>query len=542
MSNRPTMSSSNVATIKALVSSQTLFSLNNDKSDLTMTQPTKGSSLKQVAAAVFANLGNVNTGMVFGFSAAATSQLISRDSPYRITSDESTWIASLSAIGTMVGCVLGGYMMDLVGRKMTLIITEVPTILGWALIALAPSLPSSILPWIFTGRILTGLGSGMVGAPSRIYTAECSQPHLRGMLSSLASFGVSLGVLFEYSLGAFLSWDTVAAISTIIPVLSIIAGCLMPESPSWLLSQGRKDACRNSLRRLRANNYDVEKEVQGLYEFSKRQETQKSRNFKETLAAIVEPACLKPFVILMLYFLIYQFSGVNPVTFYAVNIFKDAGAHVNNNLAAVIMGIVRLIFTIASCIMMKKMGRRSLTFISSIGCGVSMTGLGLYIFATKDFWPEYKFPAFVSYLPVLMLMTFTAASTIGYLVVPWVMIGEVYPTKVRGIVGGLTTCACHFFIFLTVKSYNMFQTHLTKEGTFLMYGCISLLGTIFFYVYLPETKNKTLQEIEEQFAGKSKKHHSEIYVKPSQQKLILSSDDLITSEKPKAINGSAVAV
>lgn len=93
-------SSSNVATIKALVSSQTLFSLNNDKSDLTMTQPTKGSSLKQVAAAVFANLGNVNTGMVFGFSAAATSQLISRDSPYRITSDESTWIGEGSLKGT----------------------------------------------------------------------------------------------------------------------------------------------------------------------------------------------------------------------------------------------------------------------------------------------------------------------------------------------------------------------------------------------------------------------------------------------------------
>ncbi|KAL1464534.1 hypothetical protein WDU94_004168 [Cyamophila willieti] len=507
-----------------------------------MTQKTKGSSLRQVAAAVFANLGNVNTGMVFGFSAAATSQLISVDSPYRITLEQSSWIASVSAIGTPVGCLLGGYMMDLVGRKMTLIITEVPTILGWVLIALAPSLPYSIFPWVCLGRVLTGLGSGMVGAPSRIYTAECSQPHLRGMLSSLASFGVSLGVMFEYCLGAFLTWETIAGISCIIPVLSIIAGCLMPESPSWLLSQGRKDACRNSLRRLRANNYDVESEVQNLYEFSKRQESQKSTSFKETLANIIDPACLKPFIILILYFLIYQFSGVNPVTFYAVEIFQDAGANVNKKMAAVIMGIVRLIFTVASCIMMKKMGRRSLTFISSIGCGVSMVCLGGYLFATQDWWPAYQLPDFVAWFPVLMLMVFTAASTIGYLVVPWVMIGEVYPTRVRGIVGGLTTCACHFFIFLTVKSYPMFQHLLTNQGTFLMYGCISLLGTIFFYVYLPETKNKTLQEIEEQFAGKSKakKVHSDIYVKPSQRQLILSSDDLIKSDKPK--NGSAIAV
>lgn len=110
------------------------------------------------------------------------------------------------------------------------------------------------------------------------------------------------------------------------------------------------------------------------------------------------------------------------------------------------------------------------------------------------------------------------------------------PPQVRGIVGGLTTCSCHFFIFLTVKSYPLFQALLTNQGTFLLYGCVSLLGTIFFYVFLPETKNKTLQEIEEYFAGqknKSKKLNDEIFVKPSQQKLILTSEDLVKSDKPK---------
>lgn len=110
------------------------------------------------------------------------------------------------------------------------------------------------------------------------------------------------------------------------------------------------------------------------------------------------------------------------------------------------------------------------------------------------------------------------------------------PPQVRGIVGGLTTCSCHFFIFLTVKSYPLFQALLTNQGTFLLYGCVSLLGTIFFYIFLPETKNKTLQEIEEYFAGqknKSKKLNDEIFVKPSQQKLILTSEDLVKSDKPK---------
>jgi len=90
----------------------------------------------------------------------------------------------------------------------------------------------------------------------------------------------------------------------------------------------------------------------------------------------------------------------------------------------------------------------------------------------------------------------------GFLVIPWVMIGEVYPVQVRGIIGGLTTMCAHSFIFMVVKTYPFLASSLTRHGTFILYGCISLFGTIYFYICLPETKNRTLQEIEDYFSGR----------------------------------------
>ncbi|KAL1123460.1 hypothetical protein AAG570_002540 [Ranatra chinensis] len=414
----------------------------------------RGSSLRQVLAALSANIGTINTGMAFGFSAVTIPQLQSPDSAMRITDDQASWIASLSAVTTPIGCILSGYLMDVLGRKRILVFTQLPMILGWLLIGSANS-----VGMIYAGRLLVGLGSGMVGAPARVYTCESTQPHLRGMLSALASVGVSLGVTVEYALGALFDWKTMAFLSSSVPMLALITGCLLPESPSWLVSVGKNDECKASLSRLP----------------------------------------IKPFIILALYFLIYQFSGVNPVTFYAVEVFKDSGATMNVYLLTVILGLVRLFFTVVGCVLMRRCGRRPLTFISSIGCGLSMVGLGTYMCYALG----WEIPQ-ATWFPVFCIMFFTATSTIGYLVVPWVMIGEVYPTQVRGIIGGMTTCVGHFCVFIVVKTFPMMQKTITKYGTFWLYGGISLAGTFFFYFCLPETKGRTLQEIEDYFSGRTK--------------------------------------
>ncbi|KAH0945112.1 hypothetical protein HN011_010969 [Eciton burchellii] len=472
-------------------------SANNPDLEAGQSSP-KASTTRQVMAALVAQLGTINTGMTFGFSAIALPQLQEADSiiPIKEGSPEESWIASMSSIGTPIGCLASGYMMDMFGRKRSLIITEIPALLGWLLIIFATD-----IRMIYAGRFFVGLGSGMVGAPARVYTSEVTQPHLRGMLTAFASVGVSTGVLIEYALGSMLTWKVCATISAIVPFTALLLMFLFPETPSYLLSRSKPEEAKKALQKFRGSTYDVNEEMETLVEFSNKNNIKRLTGLGEIARAVLKPSALKPFALLFLYFLIYQWSGTNVITFYAVEIFKDSGASMNKYLAAVILGIVRLTSTIVACVLCRRCGRRPLTMVSSIGCGLSMIGLGGYMWL-KQYWMANNLPLIATWIPVVCIFLYTVTCTLGFLVIPWVMIGEVYPVQVRGIIGGLTTMCAHTFVFMVVKTYPFLASALTRHGTFILYGCISLFGTIYFYTCLPETKGKTLQEIEDYFSGR----------------------------------------
>ncbi|XP_017875465.1 facilitated trehalose transporter Tret1 [Ceratina calcarata] len=472
--------------------------LNSKNSDPEAGENVNGSVVKQVLAAIVAQLGTIGTGMTFGFSAIALPQLQEANStiPIEEGSTEESWIASMSSIGTPIGCLISGYMMDVLGRKRSLIITEIPALLGWILIAFATD-----IRMIYAGRFFVGLGSGMVGAPARVYTGEVTQPHLRGMLTAFASIGVSTGVMIEYALGSALAWNTCAAISGILPLAALLLMFLYPETPSYLISRSRPEKARKALKQFRGSTYNVNQEMETLIDFSNKNNIKHLTGLREIVRALLKPNALKPFTLLFLYFLIYQWSGTNVITFYAVEIFHDSGATLDKYLAAVILGVVRLASTIVACILCRICGRRPLTMVSSIGCGLSMLGLGGYMWL-KTYWTANSLPIIATWFPVFCIFAYTITCTLGFLVIPWVMIGEVYPVQVRGIIGGLTTMAAHSFIFTVVKTYPFLVHAITRHGTFILYGGISLFGTIYFYLCLPETKGKTLQEIEDYFSGR----------------------------------------
>ncbi|XP_012275531.1 facilitated trehalose transporter Tret1 isoform X2 [Orussus abietinus] len=482
----------------ALEDGRTPLTPNGSQHDPEAGKTERGSALRQVLAAFVAQLGTINTGMVFGFSAIAIPQLKEPDSMITInTESEESWIASMSAIGTPIGCLTSGYMMDILGRKRSLIITEIPALLGWILISTATD-----IRMIYAGRFFVGLGSGMVGAPARVYTSEVTQPHLRGMLTAVASVGVSTGVLIEYALGSMLRWNICAGISAILPLMALLLMFIFPETPSYLISRNNPQEARKALQKFRGSTYNLDKEMKALVDFSNKNNLKRLTGLREIVRALLQPNALKPFTLLFLYFLIYQWSGTNTITFYAVDIFKDSGASLDKYLAAVILGVIRLLSTIFACILCRKCGRRPLTMISSVGCGLSMIGLGGYMWL-KDYWVDIGVTPTWTWVPVFCIFSYTITCTLGFLVIPWVMIGEVYPVQVRGTIGGLTTMAAHSFVFMVVKTYPLLSDLMTRHGTFIMYGCISLFGTIYFYICLPETKGKTLQEIEDYFSGRS---------------------------------------
>lgn len=134
-----------------------------------------------------------------------------------------------------------------------------------------------------------------------------------------------------------------------------------------------------------------------------------------------------------------------------------------------------------------------------------MFGLATY-FYYKSQWDAAvpKIEPMHTWIPITCIFVFTVTCTLGYLVVPWVMIGELYPQKVRGMMGGITTCSAHIFVFIVVKTYPLLSMSIERYGAYYLYGTISSLGCLFFYFVLPETKGTTLHEIEDYFSGRTK--------------------------------------
>ncbi|KAG8231160.1 hypothetical protein J437_LFUL011829 [Ladona fulva] len=517
--------------------------------------------VRQILAASGPVIATISSGMTSGFSAVLLPQLAAANSDFPVTVDESSWIASTAALPMAPGCLLGGLLMEKIGRRLTIILLCIPFALGWALQSAAPDVLALCL-----GRALSGFAVGLLGAPGMVYIGETAAPAHRGLLLAAVSLAVSIGVALSHLIGALLPWRTAAGIATLVPLVAAVMTFISPETPGWLASKGRMAEAAAVFRILRGTGPEAEKELEAMASrspqkeeirleevsvggnFAKEEPVSRWRKWLSDWGALLKrPSFIKPFFIMNFFFFVQQWCGVNAVTFYTVDIFKATAsggvATVNEYMATGLVDVARVIASIVACILLRRCGRRPVAFVSGIISAASLLALAAFLTLgpsaavpsinsgnsslnlseiiaenstlAENVTDSWSLPAIAeealdlaahvwAWAPVVCLVIYVLASSIGLIPLPWVMTGEVFPVAGRGLGSGVTSCVGFLAFFSVVKTAPALFGNLGMGGSFCVYGVVVLIGTALLYFFLPETKGRTLHEIEEAFEGSHK--------------------------------------
>jgi sugar porter (SP) family MFS transporter len=406
------------------------------------------------------------------------------------------WANSCALIGCLVGSIISGWTSDRFGRKKLLLLSAVLFALSSVLTGWANGFTTFI---VF--RMIGGMAIGIASNVSPMYIAEVSPAAWRGRLVTLNQLTIVVGILGaqivnwliadKVSEGATpalirMSWNGQRGwrwmfTAVAFPAVVFFLGTLfIPESPRWLAKSGFIDQARRILARIGGQPYGNEalREIQNALGI----EQQANMPWHE----LVSPSVLKILVIGVVLAALQQWSGINIIFNYAEEIYRSAGYGVSGTLFnIVITGTINLVFTIGALVLVDRFGRRALMLFGCAGIALSHAVLGVtYRVGTKG-------------LPVLLITLCTIACyALSLAPVTWVLISEIFPNRIRGLGVSISVSALWLASFLLTFTFPILNHWLGMAGTFWIYGAICMAGFLFVLARVPETKGKTLEEIE----------------------------------------------
>ncbi|XP_054895629.1 solute carrier family 2, facilitated glucose transporter member 8 [Poeciliopsis prolifica] len=448
---------------------------------------------KLYLASFAAVLGPMSFGFVLGYSSPAIPELSRISDPrLRLSEVEASWFGSIVTIGAAVGGLLGGWMVQRIGRKLTLMSCTLPFVFGFTIIIAAQNV------WmLYVGRVLTGLASGITSLVVPLYISETAHEKVRGMLGSCIQLMVVLGIMGVYLAGLFVDWRWLAICCSLPPSLLMVAMCFMPDTPRFLLSKGKRREAEEALRFLRGPDAPIEWECSCIEDACDEQ----GSTFH--LSDLKDPGVFKPLLISILLMVFQQMTGINAIMFYAEDIFVQAHFK-ESELASVIVALIQVVFTGIAAVIMDRAGRKVLLVISGVAMMISTTAFGVYFYLTpKVPGGAPAPPADLTWLALASMAVFIAGFAIGWGPIPWLIMSEVIPIRVRGFAGAVVVLSNWGMAFVVTKTFQDMMYLLTSAGTFWLFACMCGLNIIFTVIFVPETKGKTLEQIEALFRGTS---------------------------------------
>ncbi|OIW03494.1 hypothetical protein TanjilG_31007 [Lupinus angustifolius] len=340
----------------------------------------------------------------------------------------------------------------------SLMIASIPNIIGWLVISFAKD-----TSFLYMGRLLEGFGVGIISYTVPVYIAEIAPQNLRGALVSVNQLSVAIGTMLAYLLGIFVEWRILAVLGILPCALLTLALFFIPESPRWLAKIGLTDEFETSLQVLRGFDVDISVEVNEI---------------KIGIGLLI----------------LQQLSGINGVFFYSSTIFQNAGI-TSSDIATFGVGIVQVLATCVTLWLVDKAGRRILLIVSSAGMAFSLLVVAIS-FYMKDYVSENSpLQGTFSILSLVGVVAMVIAFSAGMGAIPWIIMSEILPINIKGLAGSVATLASWLFSWLVTLTANLLLGW-NSGGTFTIYAVVCIFTVVFVSIWVPETKGKTLEEIQ----------------------------------------------
>ncbi|ATH59376.1 MULTISPECIES: sugar porter family MFS transporter [Staphylococcus] len=382
-------------------------------------------------------------------------------------------------IGAIFGSGASGPMSDRLGRRRVVFIIAIIYIVGALILALAPSMPVLVI-----GRLVIGLAVGGSTAIVPVYLSEMAPTEQRGSLSSLNQLMITIGILSSYLINyAFTpieGWRWMLGLAVLPSLILLIGVAFMPESPRWLLEHKSEKAARDVMK-LTFKESEIDKEIADMKEINA---------ISESTWKVLKSPWLRPTLIIgSVFALLQQIIGINAIIYYAPTIFSKAGlGNATSILGTVGIGTVNVLITIVAIMIIDKIDRKRLLVIGNIGMVASLLIMAILIW-TMGIQSS-------AWIMVACLTLFIIFFGFTWGPVLWVMLPELFPMRARGAATGIAALVLSIGSLLVAQFFPILTEVLAVEQVFLIFAAIGVCALIFVIKYLPETRGRSLEEIE----------------------------------------------
>ncbi|KAJ1797349.1 hypothetical protein LPJ59_003200 [Coemansia sp. RSA 2399] len=419
-------------------------------------------------------------------------------------------ITSLLTAGCFVGSLCGGYLADKFSRKRTIMIACVVFSLGAAI-----QCGSRNRAMLICGRFIAGLGVGVLSMTVPVYQSEIAPSHIRGRLVSLQQWAITWGLLVAFWIDygchfikSNASWRIPIGLQIVPAAILFTSMIFLPYSPRWLVDHDRFDEAQQVLARLRAggdtNDPEVHQELEDIKEAVRIERETAVRSYLELLRFPIRRRVILGVVIQAL----QQLTGINVIMYFAPSLFEQSGLTGNNAslLAQGVNGVINMLATIPAILYIDRWGRRKTVIIGSIGCAITYfvqavaTGATQHKTTNADGSLNLNLPQGVSHLVIAMVYLFVISFAMSWGPIGWIYPSEIFPMHIRSKANSITTAANWLFNFVIGLVAPILMKRITW-GLDLIFAIFMFAAIVIIYLFYPETKNRSLEDMEIIFTG-----------------------------------------